>query len=234
MRLKRIVLLVISLLLSISLFSCGGGDGSSAPPPPPLIEALLFSFPTGSVPSNFQNALVSVKGSSNGPSITTATVVMNNVTLTYNAAPTHQQYEGNVVVMPGGSVTLSVTVGGSTYTASGTQFKIYPTITAPLPEASFYASSSNLVTWTQGAPLTTAAYLLGVLDAADPIGSPAYFHPLPITETSFSIPLGSLSLMTGSRIVIVGITTPVLIPNAAADSFFVFGGFNYVPITVYE
>ena len=230
MRNKYIVLLSISSALSIFLFGCGGGGGSSAPPPP-LIEALLFSFPTGSTPpANFGNALASVTESSSGANITTATVVMNGVTLTYNASPTHQQYEGNVTVMPGGSVTLSVTVGGSTYTVSGTQFTTYPTISSPVPGATFTANSPIPVTWSAGAPLTTAAYLLGVLDAVDPDGGTAYFEALATNVNSFSIPENSFT--AGSRVVIVGITTAVLIPNAATTSSLVFGGFNYVPITV--
>jgi hypothetical protein len=229
MRKKYILLLVVSLLLSISLFGCSG-SGSSAPPPQPLIEALLFSFP-GSAPANFPNAMVLVADSTGMASITTATVVMNGVTLTYNAAPAHQQYEGTVIVAPGGSVTLSVTVEGNTYSASGTQFTAYPTISYPTALDPFYANNINTVTWSPGAPLTTAAvYLLGVLDAADPIGGNAYFQGLATSYNSFPIPAGSFT--AGSRIVIVGITTPVSIPNAATNSFLIIGGFNYVPITV--
>ncbi len=230
MRNKYIMSLAISLALSISLFGCGGGGGSSTPPPPPSIQALLFSFPTGSAPTNFQNALASVTDSSSGANITTATVVMNGVTLTYNASLTHEDYEGNVMVMPGGGVTLSVTVGGNTYTASGTQFTTYPTISSPVSGATFTASSSNNVTWSGGTPLTNAAYLLGVLDATDPNGGTPYFQGAPTSTNSFSIPANSLT--AGNRVVIVGITTAALIPNAATGSVLVFGGFNYVPITV--
>ncbi len=230
MRNKCMVLPGILLFLSLVLFGCGGGGGSSSTPPPgPLIQALLFSFPTGSIPpAAFENAMVSVTDSSNGTSITTATVIMNGVNLTYDAF--HQGYEGNVTVSPGGGVTLSVTVGGKTYTASGTQFTVYPTISSPVSGATFTASSPNTVTWTAGAPLTNAVYLLGVLDAADPIGGIAYFQGLATNVNSFPIPANSLT--AGSRVVLVGITTPVLISGAAINSAFVFGGFNYVPITV--
>ncbi len=229
MRNKCMVLLGIFLFLSFFLFGCGGGGGSSSPPP--SIQALLLSFPTGSVPPGyFPNALVQVTDSS-GAVITSATVVVNGVTLPYNASPTHQDYEGNVTVIPGGSVTLSVTVGGKTYTASGTQFTTYPTISSPMSGDTWLASNANTVTWLAGSPLTpTSVYLLGVLDAADPIGGTAYFQAEQTGINSFSIPPSSLT--AGSRVVIVGITTPVLIPNAATDSAFVIGGFNYVPITV--
>ncbi len=189
MRNKYITLLCISLALSISLFGCGGGGGGgSTPPSPPLVQALLFSFPTGSVPpAQFANALASVKNSSSGANITTATVTMNGVPLTYNASPTHQQYEGNVTVMPGGSVTLSITVGGNTYTASGTQFSSYPTISVPVSGTTWQANNANTVTWSGGAPLTNAAYLLGVLDATDPDGGTPYFQALATNVNSFSV-----------------------------------------------
>jgi hypothetical protein len=160
---------------------------------------------------------------------------MNGVTLTYNASASHQEYEGTVTVAPGGIVTLSVTVGGNTYSTSGTQFTTYPTVSSPAAGASLYASSSNIVNWTPGNPLTNAAYLLGVVDDADPIGSAAYFHGLATTVNSFSIPAFSFTAINppDNRVLLVGITTPVLIPTAATNSVFVFGGFNYVPITVY-
>ncbi len=230
--LRAIVALFLTSFLGLLLNACGGGGGSNPQPPqPPLIEALLFSFPTGSTPpANFANALVSVTDSVSGANITTATVTMNEVALTYNSAPTHQEYEGNLVINPGDLATLVVTVGGNTYTASGRQFSIYPTISAPVPGDTWQASSENTVTWADGAPLTNAIYLLGVLDATDPNGSMAYFAGQDPNLNSFSISANSLT--AGSRVVIVGIMTAVAIPNAATDSLFIFGGFNYVPITV--
>jgi len=229
MRKMYVVLFTILLLLSISLFGCGGGGSSSTTSSLPYIEALLFSF-AGSTPANLPNAMVVVTNSS-GAAITNATVVMNGVTLTYNSSVNHQQYEGIVSVAPGGSITLSVTAGGNTYTASGAQFAVYPTITFPLANATITAGSTNTVNWSPGSPLTTnTAYLLGVLDSADPIGGATYFQGLTTSFNSYTIPVNSLTV--GSRILIVGITTPVSIPNAAAGSYFVFGGFNYIPITV--
>ena len=90
---------------------------------------------------------------------------MNGVALTYNA--TNQDYEGNLLVAPGASVTLSVTLGGNTYTASGTQVTSYPTITAPVSGATWTASMDNTVIWSGGTPTTNAQYDLGVLDAGN-------------------------------------------------------------------
>lgn len=233
--LRVIVALFLTSFLGLFLNACGGGGGSTPPPQPPLIQALLFSFPTGSAPpSNFENALASVTDSVSGANITTATVTMNGVPLTYNAAPTRQEYEGKLVIKPGDPVTLVVTVGGNTFTASGTQFTSYPTISVPVSGDIWISSSPNTVTWSGGAPLTNnAVYLLGVLDAADPNGGTAYFAAQGTDVNSFSIPAFSLTAGSQSRVVIVGIMTPVFIPNAATNSVLLFGGFNYVPVTVY-
>lgn len=233
--LSRALQVNICLIFSVAMLlaSCGGGSSGSSPPPPPLIQALLFSFPTGSEPpANFANALASVTNSYTGASITTASVTMNGVQLIYNGAPTHQEYEGTLAINPGDPVTLVVNVGGNTYTAAATQFTSYPTISIPVSGATWAASSANNVTWSGGAPLTNSVYLLGILDASDPNGGAAYFQAMATSVNSFSIPPNSLT--AGDRDVIVGITAPVSIPNAAADSSFVFGGFDYVPVTVYK
>ena len=222
------------VFLALLLTSCGGGGGSSSapPPPPPLIQALLFSLPQNSTyPANFANAIVGVTESSTGANIITASVTMNGVALTYNGATGHRQYEGNVLVNPNSPVNLIVKVGSLIYTAAGTQFTTYPTILAPLSGDAWDANSINTVTWSGGTPTTNAVYLLGVLDAADPNGGTPYFNVQPIGTTTFPIPANSLTV--GNRDVFVGITTHVSIPNADPNSAFVFGGFNYVPVSVY-
>ena len=227
--------LVVLLLLAACGGGGGGGDGGALPPSgSPFIAAELDSFPTGSVPTGFnRGASVAVLDDSTGASITTATVVMNGVTLTYDVA--NQYYVGNVVVAPGGAVTFSVAVGGSTYTASTTQFTSYPTVSAPASGATWDSSIANTVTWSGGAPTTNAVYGFGVVDAADPntLIWPLYhfFQEVPIGTTSSSIP--AFSVTAGNRLVIVGIArSGVAIPNAASGSSLVVVGANYVPITV--
>lgn len=77
--------------------------------------------------------MVGVTEGSTGANITTASVTMNGVALTYNGATGHQQYEGTVLVNPNSPVNLIVKVGSPIYTAAGTQFTTYPTISAPAP-----------------------------------------------------------------------------------------------------
>ena len=235
------------LSLTLILNSCGrGGGGGAIPfvlPAAPFIAAELDSFPTGSVPpgllpSGFNSiASVFVIDDSSGAPITNAAVTMNGVTLTYNG--TNQDYEGNLTVDPGESVTLRVTVGGVTYTASATQFTSYPAITAPVSGAAWPASIANTITWSGGAPTINALfYGLGVLDAADPNGPLVWpsgtgdvIQLVSLGTSSFSIPGNSVT--AGNRLVIVGIASDdVVIPNAASGSALVFGGFNYVPISV--
>ncbi len=227
-------LIVIVAFGVITIFSGCGGGGGGMTSGPPVIGAELDSFPTGSIPTGFtRNASVVVLDGSSGASITTATVVMNAVTLTYD--PSIQEYAGNVVVAPGGAVTLSVTVGGSAYTASATQFTSYPTISAPVSGATWSSSTDNTVTWSGGSPATNAVYGLGVLDTADPNALLVwpldhFLQEVPINTTSYSIP--AFGITGGNRLVVAGIATSVAVPNAATGSSLVVGGFNYVPITV--
>jgi len=233
----RVVQINVFLIVSLSalLTGCGGGGGGGTNSPtqsPPLIQGFVFSFPagTGAAPANMPNALVSITDGSSGANITNANVTVNGVALTYNSAPSHQEFEGSIPINPGATVTLVVNVGGRTYTASGTEATTYPTISAPASGATWAASSINTVAWSGGTPLTNAAYLLGVLDAADPVGGVPYFQAFATSTNSFAIP--AYSLTSGSHDVIVGITTTLAIPNAITSSGLIIGGFNYVPVTV--
>src|SRR5258706_9893199 len=190
-RAKYLLPLSVTLLgaLAFALSSCGGGGGGE-PPAPPFIGAELNSFPAGSVPPGFNtNTTVVVLNSSNGNSIANATVIMNGVPLSYNAAD--EVYAGNVVVAPGGAVTLSVTDGSGTYTASTTQFTSYPTILAPAPAATWDSVAANTVMWSGGAPSANAKYVIGILDAADPNAllqwpDSNFVKEIPLGTTSFS------------------------------------------------
>lgn len=226
---------VISIgLLSLFLSSCSGGSSTSTTVSmPPFIQADFDSFATGSVPLNVNNTLVTVKDNASGNAIINATAIMNGVNLSYNAI--YQNYEGRVVVTPGDSLSLTVGVGGKTYTATGTQFTSYPIISAPMSGATLPASSANTIIWSGGAPVTNAFYLLGVLDGHDTTGrviwpSTGYNQNAPIGTNFYDIPAGSLTV--GNRLVIVGIVTVIPIPDAAANSSLVISGFNSVPITV--
>ena len=228
-----VVQINISLIFSIFALLTGCGGSTHSPiQSPPLIQGFVFSFPsgTGTAPTNFPNAIVSIMDGSSGVNITNASVTVNGVALTYNSASSHQEFEGSIPINPGATITLVVNVGGNTYTASGTEATTYPVISAPLSGDAWAAGSINTVAWSGGTPLTNAAYLLGVLDATDPAGGTAYFHAFPTSTNSFSIP--AYSLTSGSHDVIMGITTSLAIPHAITSSGLIIGGFNYVHVTV--
>jgi len=239
---QKLPVISFAFLISFSVLSlngCGGGGGSSAPAAlPPYINATLASFPSGSAPANFKSAMVEIRdGSSSGNSITTATVTMNGAPLIYNTAVGHQIYEGDVFVSPGGTVNLAVTVAGKTYTATGTQFDTYPSISAPASGAAWSANSAHAVSWSGGSPTANAAYVLGVLAASDPNGLLVWpatptniLYVADIAASGNSIPANSLT--TGGRLIIVGIAKTASIPNAAANSLLGIIGFNFVSITV--
>jgi len=229
--------LIVAALCAI-LPACGGGGSSSSSAGPPQIFATLISFPTGAVPPGFVSpgfntgASVEVLDNSGSGPIPNASVSINGVALTYSA--TNQDYEGDIAVAPGDGIALSVNVGGTTYTASATQFTSYPALSAPSPAATWDSYATNLVTWSDGAPIKNAAYALGILDSADPSNlvwpSGNSLQVVPTSTHSFSI--SPYSLTAGNRLVIVGIASLVDVPNAAPHSGIVISGFNYIPITV--
>ena len=244
----RLVLLVIALLIGVPaiLSSCsgggggggtaggGGGGGGGTASSPPLIAAEVDSFAPGSTPPGFTtNVFVAVLDPSSGASITSATVTINAIPLSYNA--TNQDYEGSLLVAPGNGVVLSVTVGGNTFTASATQFTSYPTITAPAPADTWSSGVANNVSWSGGAPTNNASYGLAVLDAGDP-NAPIvwpldhFLLDTTINTTSFNIPAGSIT--AGSRLVVVGIEASTGIATADPSSSLTIIGLTYAPITV--
>jgi len=241
-RTGRMFLRIASVVACLIVAACGGGGGGgggsagSASTTAPLIVGGVLSFPTTNVPAGwvstgFNSATtVTVQDSATGAPITNASVSVNGVPLAYVSA--YQDYEGELAVNPADSVSLSVTVGSTTYTASGTQFTAYPTITNPLSGVTWSSLASNLVAWSGVAPTTSSVYALGIMDTSGqpiwPSGSAVQI--LPSSTTSYTIPPGSLT--AGSRLVLVGLNDVVNIPDADPSSAFVIGGYNYVPITV--
>ncbi|BAV34767.1 hypothetical protein SCL_2490 [Sulfuricaulis limicola] len=232
----RIAAVVSCLFLAACGSGGGGGGGDSSTATAPYILAAVLSFPetnvppAGFVPAGFNSeASVAVLDSTTGEPITNASVSVNGVPLAY--VPAGQDYEGGISVNPGSSITLSVTVGSTTYTSTATQFSSYPAITSPLTDATWVSTESNLAAWSGVAPTTTSLYALGVFDTNGelvwPYGS---IQILPTTTTSYTI--FPWSLTTGNRLLIVGLMDLVEIPNAYPDSGLIIGGFNYVPITV--
>ena len=228
---------VAALLLALASCGGGGGDGGGgSQPAPPVILASLIGFPSNGVPpgalpaGSNTGASVAVLDASTGAPIGDAVVSLNGTRLAYFAA--FQDYEGTLSIDPGGAISLSVSVGATSYTVTGTQFSAYPTITAPTPNATWYSPEAHLVAWTGVTPSPDSLFALGVLDPNGQFVWPAgdSIQIVPSTTTQYSIDAGALS--AGSRLVLVGVATALPVPNADPNSAIVIGGFNYVPITV--
>jgi outer membrane protein assembly factor BamB len=223
---------------SLLLAGCGGGGsgGGSSTAAPPYISASVVSFPSGAVPPGLISAgsntgvSIEVLDKYGGAPISNAYVSVNGAAIAYS--PGNLDYEGEINVAPASSVTMNVTVAGSTYIVSGTQFTSYPTISAPTAGATWLSLAANLIAWSSTVTTAGTLYELGVLDTnGQLIGPPGdAFHVFPTTTTSFTVNPGSLTV--GSRIVIAGLVTGLHIPNADANSILVIGGFNSVPITI--
>jgi len=224
--------IILVLGLAEGFLGCGGGS-SSNPPPAPVVQGMLFGFPPGTQPpTGLSTALVTVLDGTSGASITTATVTVNGVALTYNAAPSHQEYEGSVAVAPGAPITLSVKTGSTTCTATGTQFTSFPTLSEPQPGDFWAANAVNTLAWSGGAPLAGAVYMAGLLDGADPDGVTPLIQTFATTTTSW--PVSATTLTAGTHYAFAGLVASSSVANAGPNSGFDFGAFNYAPVTVYS
>jgi outer membrane protein assembly factor BamB len=234
---KNRVLACLIVGLAILLGSCGGGGGSgSTSANAPRIEAFLLSFPTGGVPSGYGqagfNSVVSVwiTDTTTGSTITSATVTVNGVSLAYLAAD--QAYESAINVAPGEAVTLSVTAGGNTYTASSTQYSAYPTIASPASGATWSSLATNIIEWSGVAPTADSVYALGVTDTNGGLVWPSGGSFMEASSSTTSAVVSSGSLTAGNGLVVVGLEKGVDIHGAATNSMLVIGGFTYSPITI--
>ncbi len=222
--------------LAAAALALGACSSGSSAPSGPAIAAALVSFPIFGAPDGFDTgASVAVLNPADGYPIATATVTMNGVALPYD--PTRGEYVGSVMVAPGASVTVSVTVDGRVYQASTTQFATYPQVQTPAPGDDWFGYSAHGVSWSAGTPTADSMYALLVLDAADPNGFlvwPPDQSPrmLPLGTTSYSIPADGLSV--GDRLVLVGLAREVAIPGALAGSGLIVGGFTFAPVHVMD
>lgn len=240
MKIRALIGIVVIAGLSV-LVSCGGGGGGSSSSSgntdvPPTITASLISFQPYSSLGNIPNASVHVQDPSTNADITTAIVTINDKALTYNPASGHNAFEGNVVVVPGENVVLSVIIRQKSYTYATTQFTSYPTISTPVA-GTWYANLANTINWTGGTPATNSVYNLAVLDAHDPNGDLVWprntnnvFQVLPTSDTGNSFLANNIT--PGDRFLLIGIVRGESIPGAGYNSKLLIGGFSAIPIAV--
>ena len=240
---RRFALAVLYLVGVLSIVASGGGGGGSSSGPPaggssgqPTIAAIVISFPAGAAPPDFAGpgfntvAVVAVLNQPGTAPIATASVTLNGAQIPYSS--TFQDYAAAFNLNPGASVNLSVTVGGTTYSASTRQFYAYPSIISPAANTTWSSEATNLISWSGTSPSSTAQFALGLIDTAGnfvwPVGDE--FFSLPSSASDYTIDANVLS--AGSWLLLVGIVDGVPIAGATPGSGIVIGGFNYAPIDV--
>ena len=221
---------------------------SAIPLPAPFIAAQVLTWTTPP-PAGFPILAVEVCTSSScGTPIDNAIVTINSTTLSYNVAS--EVYEDSTTIAAGDPVNLSVTIPGGwpvaagTYTASGTQYDTFPSVTSPAAAAAWDRTAANTVTWTAGSPTTASDYLVGIMDdVGDFYPANVYNGPVPVStaSTQYILPANSITV-AGDYYVFVGIGTQGIVagtggisiaPSAAAGSGLWIGGISsIVPITV--
>jgi hypothetical protein len=193
-----------------------------------LVGASVAAFRPGTKPAGLRNVTVKVADPSTGAAAARASATLNGVALNENGAGS---FEGSVDVAPGAPISLMVKANGSTVEYARTAFAAFPAFSSPDPgNQSVFC---NLVmSWSAGSPDPGSTYGLGILDAANPNGSPIWpnadLQQLPLTTTSYTIPIQTL--LEGDRILVVGLVDQTSIPGAAADSVFILGGFDAVRV----
>jgi hypothetical protein len=200
----------------------------------PFINANVFTGATVPWFGPPESVQVCTNNSGNcGTPIDTAVVTVNGVPLAYNAAS--GVYEGNTLVALGATVTVQVTIGADTYTATGIMYTQAPTIATPAPDASWLSTVSNTIAWTGGAPTTdpNTGYFCGITDAG---GSSLYWNATSppgisvATVPAYTLSSGSYSVFT---MIGMGGNGIQFLPNTAANSGLWLGAFStHVPITV--
>jgi len=200
----------------------------AAAPVTPNINATVLLFPGGAAPFGWLQQVDVYSDAQQSTPVANATVTVNGNPLVYN--PDNQSYEGSQDIPLGASVTVAVTVGGVTYTASGTQVTTIPT---PSLNSTWQANAANAISWTDGAPLTGTGYLVGVMGNTGFVYPPGDTGPLvlPISPANYTVPANSVA--AGSYQVLVGIGAQIPIANAASGSNLFIAGFaTPVNITV--
>jgi fibronectin type 3 domain-containing protein len=226
--------------------SGASSEVSATPSAAPYIAAFVLSTPGGAVPpfGFLEQAQVCTDATCNTP-VSTATVTVNGNALTYDA--TRHQYTGTHVIAAGAAVTLQVTIGGTLYTGSGTQYATAPTVTAPASGATWQGADANTISWTGVAsPPSGSSYVLGVMDGTGnfvyPVSSGGRGGPKEVTIGTTSDTISAGILPAGSFEVMLGIATSgiagggsggIPIANTAAGSGLWVGLIApLVPITV--
>ncbi len=237
--------LVLIATIAGAAVACGGSSSNPPGGAGPYIGALVIDAPQG-IPINPIMVQVCTDSACATP-ISTATVTVNGSAVAWNA--NDHRYESATAVSAGQAVALSVTYGGKTYSASGTQFTQAPTITSPTSAsapASWTGSSANTFSWSGGTPITSGVeYVAGVMDANGNFVYPApsssgHDGPAEMSTGTTSMTIPANTLPNGTYQLFAGIATTgavkqtsngISIPGAASGSGLWLGAVA-APVTV--
>lgn len=168
-----------------------GSTQVSAVPAPYIQAEFIVSAADGTTPIIREAAVLTTFG---GTPITNATVTVGTGTLAYDAGTSvYDTPSGTISISAGSTVSLTVTLNGSTYSSSATQFTSFPTNTT---STSWSVSAANSVTWTApaGGLPTGAEYVVGVETTSQmvvyPVSGTPYFTT---TVAPFSVPASTLT-----------------------------------------
>jgi hypothetical protein len=199
---------LLAMLAALTLTSCGGGGGSTGNTTGVYIGASVTMSP-----AYYGTVMVSTDDSGTTP-ITDATVIINGVTLAYNA--TYKVYQSPSVSPDGsGNFTLVVTANGATYTTTEKMFTSRPVITVP---PSFTANAEHTISWTApgGAPIgSSLSYLLEI--AHQTTHAVVYSQGF-ITSLNASIPANTTQPSSPYTASLYGMRYGTQIANAMAGS----------------
>lgn len=160
--------------------------------------------------------------------VTTATVSINGTPLPYYGSLLAYAAELNVI--PGATITASVTVNGTPYVASTRQFDTYPVITTPIENMSWTNSVANEIRWHGTSSRPDAQLLLRMLG---PLGQdwPAdSWVNVDESATSHTVPAGALSSL--DYVLLVGYADIAEFAGARSGSAFILGGFDHRRVSV--
>lgn len=206
---KSITFGIIGALLTGCLGG-GGGGGTAAVTTGVFISAGVTMSSTGS------GAVANVNNNSHtGTSISNATVTINSMPLTYDAAL--KIYRGTVAPDNAGNFNLSVTANGTTYTATESAFTSFPAPTLPAP---FNTAAANTVSWTPPGGATGNVFYNFVIYGTSGTPLPTVYNPGSVTATSITIPANTTSAGTSYIAMLLGTRLGAQIANAVAGSNF--------------
>ena len=207
-------------LLAGLLATLAACPGPASAPAPLGIVATVVSYAPGSGPEA-GGAYVLVVNVDTGALVADATVTVNGTVLPWD--PAAEDYEAPVEVALGEDVSLRVTAGGHTWSASGAQVAEPPHLDSPAAGSAWPGGCSGTASWTGGSSLPGDTSFLLAFDPGQPDAPPLLdVEELDPAGASVVVP-GNL-LPPGDVVFVVGLLRTVPVTGAVEGSGLVLVG----------